>query len=71
MDDLTAGCTSGGCQCACHTPSSMGVAHLVACCDQPPAPIERFGLKLTPAAFDDLRQALDRVSEAERRAPDV
>jgi hypothetical protein len=59
-------CVPSGCQCACHTPSSMGVAHLVACCDGAPAPIERFGLKLTLADFAELGDALDRVTEAER-----
>lgn len=63
----TGGCTPSGCQCACHMPSGMGVAHLVACCDEPPAPIERFGLKLTLADFAELGEALDRVTEAEHR----
>lgn len=63
----TGGCAPGGCQCACHTPSSMGVAHLAPCCDQPPAPVERFGLEITPASFDELRGALEKITEAERR----
>ncbi len=63
----TGGCVPSGCHCQCHTPG-ITVAHLVACCDQPPAPIERFGLTLTQESLDDLGAALDRVTEAERRA---
>lgn len=61
-------CTPSGCQCSCHRPGNgMTVTHLVACCDQPPAPVERFGLKLMPEDFDQLGEALDRITEAERR----
>jgi hypothetical protein len=63
------GCAPSGCQCACHVPKGMGVAHLVPCCDQPPAPIERFGLSLTQEDFDDLEQRLNRIDELERRQP--
>lgn len=34
-------------------------------------PIERFGLKLDRAAFDDLRKRLDRITEAEHRANEL
>lgn len=64
---MNADCVPSGCQCPCHTPG-MGVAHLVACCDQPPAPIERFGLKLTAEDFAALKERLDRIAAAEKAA---
>jgi hypothetical protein len=65
--DLRIECVPAGCQCDCHKPG-MAVGHLVACCDQPPAPIERFGLKLTTEDFDRLGDDLERINAAERAA---
>ena len=65
---MSVDCTPHGCQCDCHKPHGMGVAHLVACCEEPPAPIERFCLQLTADDFTELGDALNRITEAERDA---
>lgn len=36
--------------------------------DTPAGTVHRFGLELTPDAFDRLGEALERINEAERQA---